>query len=555
MPSLPSDSNHHPNDTGSASLAKLYAAIEQLRQRFFTQQQILEYDQKEIFPEQAIRAMFQPQFGLQRVFIPRAYGGLEGSTHECCEICRTLAGVCLGVSTAFLSVLLGAQPLLVGGTETQKQKWLGAIANGHALAACAVTEADSGSNLSAIQTTAQPQSDQHGNVIGYRINGAKKFISTGGYADFMTVLAKTPQGPAFFVVEKGTQGLVRGQSEQKHGIRASDTTPLIFNNVFTPLDHLVGGAPGQGLKQAAQVFGYTRLMVAAMAVGAGEKAIKIAQDYACKRIMFGTPLVAKQGYTHKLIVPNMARLQAAEAYIHATAARFDAGETDLAVEGSIAKLFASEVADRAADAAMQALGGYGYLAPYEVEKIKRDVRITRIYEGTSEIQQSIIGALRWKQNQTSQGAFYHALSREMEQIEASAPNATGARYYGMAANTINAAFKLVNDHRLTTQQHIMFLLADMITWVEIGCSLARKALKSVQSGDKDAAMISHLSNIFAYETAQLVADNMQTIVRGSGVLDPAAASAFLKDIALDELAASASNVIKAMDAVADGLFV
>jgi len=274
MPLTPPDLTDRLKDLDSHSIKSVLETIEQLRTRFFTKDKILEYDKKEIFPEEAIRAMFTPEIGLQLLFIPKAYGGLGGSAWDCCAVTRSVAGICLGIATAFFSVLLGAEPLLAGGTETQKAKWLGAIAKGDTLVACAVTEAESGSNLAAIKTKAEPQFNHTGDVVGYKINGAKKFISTGGYADFMTVLAKTPQGPSFFVVEKGTQGLVQGKGEEKHGIRASDTSPLVFNDLFVSNDNLIGGIPGHGLKQAAKVFGYTRLMVAAMALGAGEKVLE-----------------------------------------------------------------------------------------------------------------------------------------------------------------------------------------------------------------------------------------------------------------------------------------
>ena len=207
----------------------------------------------------------------------------------------------------------------------------------------------------------------------------------------MTVLAQTPEGPTFFVVEKGTKGFEQHKGEEKHGIRASNTSPLTFTDVFVPAENMIGDVPGRGLKQANQVFGYTRLMVAAMALGAGEAAIEgIAIPYAHERVQFGGPLSEKKGYTNKLIVPHWVNLKAAAAHIEAIARRLDSEDEDLQVEGSIAKLFTSEAANRAADDAMQALGGYGYISEFGVEKIKRDVKITCIYEGTSEIQRHII---------------------------------------------------------------------------------------------------------------------------------------------------------------------
>ena len=220
--------------------------------------------------------------------------------------------------------------------------------------AYAVTEAEAGSNLASLRTKAEPVTDASGTLTGYRINGSKQFISTGGYADFVTVLAQTPEGPTFFVVEKGTPGFEQHKGEEKHGIRASNTSPLTFTDVLVPVENMIGDTPGKGLKQANQVFGYTRLMVAAMALGAGEAALEgVAIPYAHERIQFGGPLSAKKGYTNKLIVPHWVNLKAAAAHIDAIARRLDSENEDLQVEGSIAKLFTSEAANRAADDAMQ----------------------------------------------------------------------------------------------------------------------------------------------------------------------------------------------------------
>ena len=178
-----------------------------------------------------------------------------------------------------------------------------------------------------------PVKDDQGNVTGYRINGTKQFISNGGYADFLTVLAVTPEGPSFFVVEKDMPGFSAGKPEEKHGIRASNTAALSFEDVLVPVENLLGDVPGQGLVQANEVFGYTRLMVGAMGLGAGCAALEKVIAYAKERVQFGSPLIEKQGYTHKLVVPFAARLEAARAYIEEMAARLDAGETDLQLEG------------------------------------------------------------------------------------------------------------------------------------------------------------------------------------------------------------------------------
>ncbi len=527
--------------------------IDQVKKRLLTKEKILEYDQKEIFPEAVIREMLGPDIGLQLLFVPEPYGGMGGGARDCCAVTREMSGVCLGIATAFFAIQLGADPLMVGGTAAQKEKWLGAIAEGDTLVAYAVTEPGAGSNVAAITAKAEPVTGDGGEITGYVINGTKQFISNGGYADFITVLANAPEGPTFFVVEKGTEGFVQGKSEEKHGIRASNTSALSLTDVFVPRENLIGGVPGKGLKQANKVFGYTRLMVAAMALGAGESAMKIAIPYARERIQFNAPLCEKQGYTHKLIVPHMVRLEAASAYIDEIAIRLDAGESDLQVEGSIAKLFASEAANRAADDAMQALGGYGYISEYEVEKIKRDVKITCIYEGTSEIQQNIISTFRWKVTRKSKGEFYNSVKTEMEALNAALGDA-GAGYCAVSAGLLNAAVNLVHENKLTKTQTAMFALADMATHVEVGASFARKAKALSDSGNGDAEKIKTMSRIFANEVLQTVCRLYLRIARGSGVLDADKTAEAMAAFPVQDLMASYDGVIPDMDRVADMIF-
>jgi alkylation response protein AidB-like acyl-CoA dehydrogenase len=527
--------------------------VGQLKKRLLTKDKILEFDQKEIFPEETIREMLGPEIGLQLLMLPEAYGGMGGGARDSCAITREMAKICLGITTAFFALQLGADPIMVGGTEKQKQKWLSAIAEGNALVAYAVTEPDAGSNVAAIKTKADPVANDAGEIIGYKINGSKQFISTGLYADFITVLANTPQGATFFVMEKDTEGYTRGKGEEKHGIRASNTSPLTFSDAFVPVENLIGDIPGLGLKQATKVFGYTRVMVAAMALGGGEAALEIAIAYAKERIQFKTPLSEKQGYTHKLIVPHVIRLAAAEAYIEEVTERLDSGEKELEVEGSISKLFATGSANKAADDAMQALGGYGYITEYEVEKIKRDVRITSIYEGTSEIQQNIISTFRWKKTRKSKGEFYQSISDEMDKLHAESGD-FGCGIYGLAARALNQTITLVNDHRLTRRQYIMFALADMITHVEVGAGLARRALKCSRRGDSGAEKIKLISRLFGNEVAQVVSQNILKIVLGCGEFDQKTTADFLAKVGYTHLTTSFHNIIKDMDELADIVF-
>lgn len=524
-----------------------------VRKRLLPKEKILELDKKEEFPEDIIREMMGPDIGLQLLFVPEEYGGMGGGARDSCALTRELARICLGVATAFFAIQLGADPIMFAGTEEQKQKWLGKIAEGDDLVAYAVTEAEAGSNLAALKTKAEPVRSDDGQLTGYVINGTKQFISNGGYADFVTVLAKAEEGPTFFIVEKGMEGFHQGKGEEKHGIRASNTSPLTFTDVFVPVENMLGGVPGNGLKQANLVFGHTRLMVAAMGLGAGSAALDIVIDYAKKRVQFGSPLSEKQGYTHKLVVPHAVRLEAAAAYMDEQAARLDAGEKDLQVEGSIAKYFATEAGNKASDDAIQALGGYGYIAEYEVEKIKRDVKITCIYEGTSEIQQNIISTFKWRTAVKSKGNYYGAMAQEMEALHASVPDLNAATY-AWAAKALNETIMFVHDHRLTRQQYIMFCLADMMSYVEVGISLARKAKHLLQDSSSQAKKIVIMSRIFASEVAELVVRNTIKIVKGSGLADEKITASLKKKIDCSEFATSCSRLIKDMDAVADILF-
>ena len=527
--------------------------IGQLKKRLLTKEKIFEYDQKEIFPEDAIREMLGPEIGLQLLMIPEEYGGMGGGARDSCAATREMAKICLGITTAFFALQLGADPIIVGGTAEQKEKWLGQIAEGNALVAYAVTEPDAGSNVVAIKTKADPVTNDAGEIIGYNINGNKQFISNGLYADFITVLANTPEGATFFVMEKGTKGFSAGKGEEKHGIRASNTSPLTFTDAFVPVENLIGGIPGHGIKQASTVFGYTRLMVAAMALGGAETALEIAISYAKERIQFKTSLSEKQGYTHKLIIPHVVRLTAADAFVAEIAERLDSGGHDLEVEGSIAKLYASEAANKAAEDAIQALGGYGYITEYEVEKIKRDVRITCIYEGTSEIQQTLISTMRWKNTRKSKGEFYQTISDEMQQLHSRTAD-IGCRTYGLAASALNQAFILANDHRLTRQQHIMFALADMAANVEIGASLAREASRCAQRGESEAEKMKIIARLFAADVAREVSQNILQIVMGCGKFDEKATAEILTRVACSELTAGLYNIIPDMDKLADIVF-
>src|SRR5271165_1911377 len=385
-------------------------------------QERIDLDARDECPLEIVRSLCNPdQIGIQLLFIPEEFGGLGGGAFDVYCVCEEMARMDLGVATSVLATLLGSDPITVGATPQQKKTWLTRIAEEGLLFAYGATEPEAGSDLGALRTTADPVS-QDGRVIGYKINGNKQWISNGGVADAYTILANTPGGPSWFIVEREAKGFTHDEPEDKHGIRLSNTAALALDDVYVDADRLVGGVEGQGLIQAQAVFGYTRLMVAAFGLGAGWAALDRAIPYSTKRIQAGAPLSEKQGYTHKLIVPNVARLEAGRSYIEETAERIDAGEGSLNTEGAIAKYMATEAGDAAADASIQALGGYGYTHEYMVEKISRDVRITTIYEGTSEIMEMTISRDRWQSHLKTRGRYYHDRARECEDLDARHPN-------------------------------------------------------------------------------------------------------------------------------------
>ena len=470
----------------------------------------LEMDEKGDFPEELIRFMLGPDIGLHLIFIPAEYGGLGASALQIAQISEEIAKIDMAIATSFLAICLGMDPIRVGGTREQKEKYIRRIADEGLIVGYGVTEPEAGSNVQALKTKAERVLDENGEIKGYKINGQKQFITNGGVADLYTILADTPEGPSFFIVEKETEGLLPGKHEDKHGIRASDTAPITLEDMYVPVENLVGGVEGEGLKQANMVFGYTRLMVATFGLAAGISSLEKVIAYAKERVQFGTTLVEKQGYTHKLLVPNAARIEAARAYTEEVAERLDSGEEDLQVEGSIAKYFATEVGDAMANDGIQALGGYGYIREYEVEKIKRDAKIATIFEGTSEIQQNIISIFRLRETLRSKGGFYSGMSDKLSSL----PEQSGGPTVAKAIWLLNELLLVARKLKVTRSQYLMFLLADMMTWVEVAKAMCIKAgLKNQEKADSEEFILA-ASRIFAREVVEKVYINTLKILRG-----------------------------------------
>jgi alkylation response protein AidB-like acyl-CoA dehydrogenase len=517
-------------------------------------QRRLELDREDICPEETIRAMCGEDLGVHLVFIPEEYGGLGGGAFDSYRVCERLARVDIGVATAVFATFLGSDPILVGATPEQRKEWLGRIAEQGILFAYAATEPEAGSDLAAMSTTATPV-ETDGQVTAYRLNGRKQWISNGSIADAYSVLALAPGGPSWFIVEKGTSGFSTAPPEDKHGIRLSNTAALFLDDVVVPAENLVGHEEGRGLTQAQQVFGYTRVMVAAFGLGGGWDALDRAIAYSVTRVQGGAPLANKQGFTHKLIVPHAVRLEAARAFVEETATRIDAGQGAggaLNTEGAIGKYMATEAGNAAAEAAIQAHGGYGYTRPYLVEKIKRDVRITMIYEGTSEILEMTIARDRWQQHLKTSGAYYRDAARTL----AGVPDACGGPTAALALESLAAVLEACRAGRLTRSQHVLLRLGELIAYAECAGALARRAqaaaagvLPEKSDARFDAGALAAISRVFARDAALKVAEEGLRWVAGAGTGADLAAA-----LPLERVREAQAGLLADMDQVADALY-
>jgi alkylation response protein AidB-like acyl-CoA dehydrogenase len=510
---------------------------------------LLEIELGHEFPEKVMKDLYDPgQIGLHLLTIPEEFGGLGGGAYDIYRVSEAMASIDLGIATGVLATFLGTDPINVGATPEQKKTWLGELAEHGHFYAYGATEPQAGSDLGALATTAVPV-EENGTVVGYRISGRKQWISNGGVADRYTILANAPGGPSWFLVDKGTEGFTAGKPEDKHGIRASNTAALFLENVYVPSDRLIGRVEGKGLVQAQAVFGYTRLMVAAFGLGAGWEALRRAIRYSQERVQGGGPLSQKQGYTHKLIVPNAVRLEASRHYIEWVAERLDAGEDDLATEGAVAKYLATEAGNKAAEDAIQALGGYGYTREYMVEKIKRDVRITTIYEGTSEIMEWTIARDRWQLHLKSRGQYYLDWAARAEARHAQSPN-VGAGLAALALRALGALLERARLDRLTRNQHVLFRLGELIAYAETAALFAERAVTApTKASDLEPATLEAMARVHAREAALKVAAEGLRWAIGAGQTDPN----LRQQLNLDAAVAAQAGLVEDMDKIAAAL--
>ena len=364
------------------------ALIEQVR-RFVTETCVpaeAEVAETDAVPQKIIDKM--KALGLFGLAVPETYGGLDLDMETECLVALELGQT----SPAFRSVAgtnigIGSQALVLFGTEAQKSRWLPGIASGNLIASFALTEPEAGSDAAGLKTKATREGDF------YILNGTKRYITNANKADLFTVMARTnpdkpgAKGVSAFVVERDTPGLSVSKPEKKMGQQGAHICDVIFENARVPAENMIAGE-GEGFKVAMSVLDKGRLHISAVATGVSKRLIREMVNYALERRQFGKPIMEHQ-LIQAMIADSQAETYAAECMILDAARRRDAGE-EITLLASSAKLFATEACGRVADRAVQVFGGAGYVTDYGIERFYRDVRIFRLYEGTSQIQQIII---------------------------------------------------------------------------------------------------------------------------------------------------------------------
>jgi butyryl-CoA dehydrogenase len=347
-----------------------------------------ELDETGRFPKELVKEM--ADLGLMGIYVPEKWGGAG-----CTAVAYNTAVMEISKACASTGVILSAHtslctdPILKHGTDAQKEKYLRPLAAGTKLGAYALTEPGSGSDASNLNTVFTDKGDH------YELNGTKLFVTNGAFADVVVIYATKDKGAGHhgisaFIVENTFPGFAVGKSEHKLGINASSTTELVLTNCRVPKENLLGTL-GKGFNVALETLDGGRIGIASQAIGIGRAALESAVRHVKTREQFGAPL-AKLQAIQWMIADSATELDAAELLMLRAAKLKDLGSKRYTKEAAMAKLFASEAAFRAADQALQMHGGYGFIKEYDVERHYRDVRICRLYEGTSEIQRLVIAA-------------------------------------------------------------------------------------------------------------------------------------------------------------------
>ncbi|MES2055841.1 MAG: acyl-CoA dehydrogenase family protein [Pseudomonadota bacterium] len=347
-------------------------------------------EEADAIPADVVREM--REMGLFGLSIAEDYGGLGLTMAEEARVAIELGRTTPAFRSTFgTNVGIGSQGLVMAGNDQQKATWLPRIASGEIITSFALTEPDVGSDSGAVKTRAVKARDADGNDI-YRLSGTKRFITNADKADLFTVMARTGDEPggrgvSAFLVPRDLPGLSIGEPEKKMGQKGAKVADVIFDDVPVPAANRLG-AEGEGFKIAMRVLDRGRLHISAVCVGVAERLIADSVAYATERKQFGKA-IAEHQLIQGMIADSKTDALAARALVLETAAAKDAGK-DVVMESAAAKYFASEMVGRVADRAVQIFGGAGYISDYGIERLYRDVRLFRIYEGTSQIQQLII---------------------------------------------------------------------------------------------------------------------------------------------------------------------
>ncbi len=357
-----------------------------------------ELDEKGEFPWEIMRIFAESD--LCGLYIPEEYGGFGGGALEFCLAVEEISRVCGGVGVTFAASALGCFPIFLFGGEEQKKKYIPDLASGKKLGAFGLTEANAGSDVARIETTAKKDGDH------YILNGTKQWITNGGEAETYVVIAMTDKkkgarGASAFIVEKGTPGFTFGKKENKMGIRCSATRELVFQDCKIPKENLLG-REGIGFIVAMKTLDSTRPGIGAQAVGIAQGALDEAVKYSRERVQFGQAISSLQAIQH-MMADMATQIEAARALVYSVARAIDSGQKDISKDSAMCKLFASDVAMKVTTDAVQILGGYGYMKEYPVEKMMRDAKITQIYEGTNQIQRNVIALGLIKESASKKG--------------------------------------------------------------------------------------------------------------------------------------------------------
>lgn len=352
-----------------------------------------EWDRTGEYPWAAIEAL--REYDLMGVWIPKEYGGHGAGVLNLCLVVEELSRVCGAVGVAYMVNALGSFPIILGGTEEQKRRYLPAIARGEKLIAFCLSEYGAGSDAGSLKTQAVRDGD------AYVITGDKKWTTNADAASIYTVYATTDpekgtRGISAFIVEKGMEGFVIGKKEDKMGIRAVPVHETHFRACRVPKENLLGGQEGTGFYNAMMTLDRARPGVAAQAVGLAQGAFELAAEWVSKRVQFGQPLISQEAVQF-MLADMVTAIEAARQLVYTAAQAADRDLKTLSMLSAMCKVFASDVAMRVTTDAVQLFGGYGYVREYMVEKYMRDAKITQIYEGTNQIQRLVIARnlVRW----------------------------------------------------------------------------------------------------------------------------------------------------------------